>query len=385
MRQFTTVCCVAALAVLCLPVTVQAATAILAGGVAEPVFYPGGYDGAADNTIYYYSPSTTHPAYPEKWMRTSDGANGQIKAITGSTAYRDLIRFDLSAMAGQGVDVLGDATLTMTVSSAQGYYFDYSLYEIAPANAGWQESTNNTTHNPTSPYSGVNANNGDPTWFYKAIDASLDPNTATAATDTTSVKWASEQVSVGPVGSNPEGYANTGGLWNWIDLVDQDPSTVADDYLDMSNGLLEPVSTGTITGGVGTTVSFTIPEAMIQSWIDNPADNAGFLGRNESGTLFGFWSKETGTAANRPTLTFDYDVQQVIEGDFNGDGMVNGDDLTDPVTGWYALFGTDLDVADLMVWQRNYGTGVPTIAAVPEPTSLALLLVLSACAVIAKR
>ena len=290
------------IALLLVPVAAHAVTIALTGGVPEPNFYPGGYDGAADNTIYYYSPSTTHAAYPEKWMRTSDGANNQMKALRAGSNERNLIRFDLSGMTGQGVTVTSDATLTLTVSSGT-LTVPYGLYEIAPANAGWQESTNNTAHNPTTPYSGVNANNGDPTWFYKSIDATL-PVTTTAAADTTSVKWASQQVSVGPVGSNPEAYANTGGLWNWIDLVDQDPSTVVNNYLDMYNGLLEPVASSSGTYATGSTVTFTIPKEMIQSWIDNPADNAGLLGKQmANGSLMGFWTQESGTGA--PVLSFE--------------------------------------------------------------------------------
>lgn len=387
MRQFKTLCCVAVLAMICLPSSTQGATATLRHLLADPTFYPGGYTGYGDNTIYYYS-ANSGVAFPEVWMRTSDGSNGQIKSINSPSAYRNLLRFDLSGMSGQNVDVLGDATITLTISSAQGANFDYSLYEIAAANAGWQESTNNTTHNPSAPYSGVNANNGDPTWFYKSIDTVNNTSTTAAVDDTTSTKWASEQVSKGPAGSNPEGYANTGGLWNWIDLVDQDPvNTPVSSYLDMANGMLEPVATSTVSGVVGTTVTFTIPEAMIQSWIDNPAANAGLLGRNTSAVLFGFYSKETGTAINRPTLTFDYSKPVAVAGDFNGDGMVDGNDLTDPALGWNARYGTDLDGSDFLVWQRNYGTGVllASATAVPEPSALILLVATSLFLVATKR
>ena len=33
-------------------------------------------------------------------------------------------------------------------------------------------------------------------------------------------------------------------------------------------------------------------------------------------------------------------------GDFDGDGDVDGDDLTDPTLGWKARFGADLEGAD---------------------------------------
>lgn len=197
-----------------------------------------------------------------------------MKSINGPTSERVLLRFDLSGMAGQGVDVVGDATITLNVATGSPTGLEYRFYEIAPANAGWQESTNNTVHNPTT--ASVKANNGDPTWYYKSIDATLDPTTTTAATDTTSLKWASGQTTTGPIGSNPEGYANTGGLWNNIDLVDQDLSTPVTSYLDIKFNM-DPVASATLPASGA--VNFTIPEAMIQSWIDNPAANAGLLGR----------------------------------------------------------------------------------------------------------
>ena len=80
-----------------------------------------------------------------------------------------------------------------------------------------------------------------------------------------------------------------------------------------------------------------------------------------------------------------------IPGDFNGDQMVDADDLAD----WRASFGAgngadadadgDSDGADFLVWQRQLGVGSPQVAAadaVPEPTALVLglfALALPAC------
>jgi hypothetical protein len=400
MRQFKTICWIAALVVLCVPVSSQAATATLRHLLAEPEFYPGGYTGAADNTIYYYSVTNPlSPIFSEVWMRTSDGMNNQFKANnSASGSYRNLLRFDLSGMSGQGVDVLGNATLTLTISTFEpnAIGIEYSLYQIAAGNAGWQESTNNTGHNPSSPAFGINANNGDPTWFYKSIDATL-PVTIAAANDTTSTKWLSGHTTKGGAGSNPEGWVNTGGLWNPWDLVDQDPNTAVPldgtYYLNMGN--MDPVTVAVTplsgVGAVGSTMTFTIPEAMIQSWIDSPADNAGLLGRsgalNIPSSALGFSSKDVGAAASRPTLTFDYSMPVAVAGDFDGDGDVDGNDLTDPALGWNARYGTDLDGADFLVWQQNYGTGVALVgaSAVPEPTALALVLVLSSCLITTRR
>jgi hypothetical protein len=77
----------------------------------------------------------------------------------------------------------------------------------------------------------------------------------------------------------------------------------------------------------------------------------------------------------------DFTVETVgvgIAGDFNGDGFVDAADLNDPVMGWKARFGTDLDGEDFLAWQRNLGAGTPpaagAIAAVPEPSTALLAL-----------
>ncbi|MCA9260429.1 MAG: hypothetical protein KDA61_14555 [Planctomycetales bacterium] len=280
----------------------NAATITLKRGDVDATYYPGGYDGASDNTIFYYAAPTTHAAYPAIWMRSSDGATVETRAINGSTNTRALWRFDLSGMSGKNIDVTGDAVLTLTSSAAASAVM-YHLYQIAPANAGWQESTNAIGLNPTT--AAVRANDGDPTWWYKAIDTDANSDTTLPSEDTTSVLWASGQAAIGGIGSNAEGYANTGGLWNPIDLIDQDPSTIASDYLTMGN--MDPVASSELPAN-GTTTSFIIPEAMIQSWIDDPASNAGLLGRAAASAFLEFSSSEANTVSRRPTLSFDFQV-----------------------------------------------------------------------------
>lgn len=82
------------------------------------------------------------------------------------------------------------------------------------------------------------------------------------------------------------------------------------------------------------------------------------------------------------TMTIsDFSVEVVViqlDGDFNGDGYVDAADLNDPVLGWKARFGADLDGDDFLTWQRNLGAGTPpataAAAAVPEPSTALLAL-----------
>jgi hypothetical protein len=79
------------------------------------------------------------------------------------------------------------------------------------------------------------------------------------------------------------------------------------------------------------------------------------------------------------------DLSASSAADFDGDGAVDGDDLA-----WWR-YGAgftrhgdadgdgDTDGNDLMIWQRGLGTG--GAAAVPEPGSLALAIVLAAAGV----
>ena len=65
---------------------------------------------------------------------------------------------------------------------------------------------------------------------------------------------------------------------------------------------------------------------------------------------------------------------KMMEGDFNGDGAVDGLDLAV----WQQGFGVNFNGADFLAWQRHYGnaplTVISTVAntTVPEPTSLML-------------
>jgi pectate lyase len=112
------------------------------------------------------------------------------------------------------------------------------------------------------------------------------------------------------------------------------------------------------------------------------------LQQTSSGSAASFYSKE-GNSALAPRLVIDalVNAPSVFDvADFNGDGLVNGDDLTN----WRTGFGTptgagrtqgdadldgDVDGNDFLVWQQRLGNGSPALSAsnaVPEPTAIAL-------------
>ncbi len=93
---------------------------------------------------------------------------------------------------------------------------------------------------------------------------------------------------------------------------------------------------------------------------------------------FEFWVEQVD---NEASLLQDYGIAWwaksatlLAEGDFTGDGMVDGADLTK----WKDEFGTTYDGNDFLAWQRNFGFGVPAVAAgasVPEPSAWMLCAV----------
>jgi hypothetical protein len=92
----------------------------------------------------------------------------------------------------------------------------------------------------------------------------------------------------------------------------------------------------------------------------------------DNGTRFGTTLLVSRVQASGPTFTADFD----------NDGDVDGDDLTEwrndfgPTAGSDADGDGDSDGADFLVWQQQLGSGpaVPVAGAVPEPKGQAILL-----------
>lgn len=73
-------------------------------------------------------------------------------------------------------------------------------------------------------------------------------------------------------------------------------------------------------------------------------------------------------------------ITPAIPGDFTGNGAVDLPDLIQ----WRGDYGVngesdadndaDSDGTDFLIWQRNWGTGLPNAVAVPEPTTLSIFL-----------
>jgi len=66
--------------------------------------------------------------------------------------------------------------------------------------------------------------------------------------------------------------------------------------------------------------------------------------------------EEVNTQSPNPTEQGD------LAGDFDGNGIVNGDDLDNAVAGWKKRYGTNLNGSSFLQWQRNFGKKVASEA-----------------------
>ena len=172
--------------------------------------------------------------------------------FVGKTAIgairRGLISFDVAAGLPAGATVTG-VSLTLNMSRTVGGNAAVGLHRIL---ADWQEGAANAGGNEGS---GADADQGDVTWTQRVFK-SLD-------WDTLGGDFAGDASAAVTVGGN--------GGYTWKSTS----QLVAD----------------------------------VQSWLDDPAANFGWLllgDESKSRTAKRFDSKENGTSANRPTLTVEY-------------------------------------------------------------------------------
>ena len=192
--------------------------------------------------------------------------------------------------------------------------------------------------------------------------------------------------------------------------------TLDGDYAQLASGILRLEIGGEIPG-LGFDTLFVTGEALLDGILDvSLIDPLG--GSNifvpKSGDSFEILTANGGLGGTRfdtqsgdlPALTgelfweIDYgsdfvrlDVFTPFTADFDRDGDVDGDDLTQ----WEGDFGQnddsdadldgDSDGNDFLAWQRQYGSGLPLAAstAVPEPSSTMLLAGLAALSAFAQR
>jgi hypothetical protein len=178
---------------------------------------------------------------------------------------------------------------------------------------------------------------------------------------------------------------NTGQAIGFFDADIADVAVLGDDrvIVGLTNGELhlfsDTLQTQTAVRTLGAAAGdFTITSLAVQS-------NNEILVGTEQGSLFLLNTSLTDVTPARTGLGSIADILVVpggsapIAGDFNGDSMVNGSDLT-VWRGSYGQSGANLDAdgdadgdvdgSDFLIWQRALGAGVGSLAttsAVPEP------------------
>ena len=232
--------------------TVASALVGLASPAGAAVLRDGldGYDGTRDTSVLILTPSGDPPVQPAANHLNYGGSTTFFSRNSSSSRSRFLIAFDASHLVGQTVQ---SATLTLTKGTApvtaDNVDRDLHGFEISGANADWVQGTG----------TGAASSDG---W---ATGASKAHNVA------------------GWTGGDRIGSGTT--------LAD----AVADVFSDTPYR---------VEHAFGTQYTLTLPAALVQSWIDSPATNAGLFFTNTGGssqTVF-ISSEYTANEAFRPTL-----------------------------------------------------------------------------------
>lgn len=177
-----------------------------------------------------------------------------------------------------------------------------------------------------------------------------------------------------------------------------------------------PSATAAIAGPIDEPHFWTSTPALVsdvQSWLDNPANNFGWIlvNANETSmrTLKAFYSREASQDSSgepnaidptwRPTLMVTYETAATPSGDYNGNGVVDAADYVvwrktlglaaDPFgSGADGNANGNIDSGDYSYWKARFGNSVPGGSSrihVPEPTTSALLVSVWPLALIVRR
>ena len=202
---------------------------------------------------------TVEPNLDNTMYSESDNSNALGQLFAGRTGNagglrRALMAFDI---AGGGIPAgatINSVTLALTVSNNPSGNSTPAVFELHPVSAAWGEGTTNSVPGGQ----GDPATPGDATWNFRFF--------------------------------NTSSWTTPGGTFGSLS------------------------GTATVGNAVGSTYTFASQSGMVadvQSWLNTPASNFGWLLKSASetaGTITarGFFSSEAFSASQRPTLTVDF-------------------------------------------------------------------------------
>ena len=169
-----------------------------------------------------------------------------------------------------------------------------------------------------------------------------------------------------------------------------DDTRIANDTADLWDGILQAVPFTDESGILsrGTTGTGTSASGTARFPLDGNCVQIGGFDSNDVGGMFdsgpgaGCLFSNTGRQFRFYGMSGELTVEPMFAADFDNDGDVDGDDLTDPIDGWEVRYGDDLHGASFLNWQREFTeSGSSELSAsVPEPAGCVLALIAVAVA-----
>lgn len=198
-----------------------------------------------------------------------DASNGSGEFLLVGTGLRSLVQFDVGSDTVPAGSTIIDAVLTLHAPNSSSGSSSVSVHKVY---SSWGEAGSNASGDETI---GDRARQFDATWIYSSYDGEL---------------WNSPGGDA--AGSSASATVADSGAYEWL-----------------GDGLIDD----------------------IQSWIDNPAGNFGWLLQAGSGILTSFYSKDGPDSSLAPTLEITYEEPPpppvTLEGrvwnDLNSDGVKN--------------------------------------------------------------